>query len=110
MQIKVIGQQIDIGDSLRGHVQDRLENGVSKYFDHAIDAHVAFSREGTLFRAHIRVHVGKGLEWESHADDADIHTSFIAAAEHVEKQIRRQKRKIRDHHKGGGDGIAAGED
>ena len=52
----------------------------------------------------------KGLEWESHADDADIHTSFNAAAEHVEKQIRRQKRKIRDHHKGGGDGIAAGED
>ncbi|MFP6744408.1 MAG: ribosome-associated translation inhibitor RaiA [Alphaproteobacteria bacterium] len=110
MQIKVIGQQIDIGDSLRGHVQDRLENGVSKYFDRAIDAHVAFSHEGTLFRTHIRVHVGKGLEWESHADDADIHTSFNTATEHVEKQIRRQKRKIRDHHKSGGDGIAAGED
>ncbi|MFP6741246.1 MAG: ribosome-associated translation inhibitor RaiA [Alphaproteobacteria bacterium] len=109
MKIKVIGQQIDVGDSLRAHVSDRLENGVKKYFDHAIDAQVSFTHEGALFRTHIRVHVGKSLEWESHADDADIHTSFNAAAEHLEKQLRRHKRKIRDHHKGG-DGIAAGEE
>lgn len=109
MQIKVIDQQIDVGDSLRGHVSDRLESGGSKYFDHAIDAQVSFAHEGALFRTPIRVHVGKGLEWESQADDADIYTSFNTAAEHLEKQLRRFKRKIRDHHKGG-DGIAAGEE
>ena len=44
MKITVAGQQIDVGETLRDHVQDRLINGVGKYFDHAIDGHVAFSR------------------------------------------------------------------
>ncbi len=101
MQITVTGQQIDVGDALRGRVEERLSNGVSKYFDHAIDAHVAFSHEGAMFRTQIRVHVGKGLEWESHADETDIFASFGAAVEHLEKQLRRHKRKLRGHHKGG---------
>ena len=107
MQITVTGQQIDVGDALRGRVEQRLSNGVSKYFDRAIDAHVAFSHEGAMFRTQIRVHVGKGLEWESHADESDIFASFNAAVEHLEKQLRRRKRKLRDHHKGGdGESVA----
>ena len=99
MQISVTGQQIDVGEALRGHVEKRILSGVSKYFDNAIDAHVVFSHEGSMFRTHIRVHVGKGMKWESHADETDIHASFNAAAEHIEKQIRRKKRKKRDHHR-----------
>ena len=107
MQITVTGQQIDVGDALRVRVEKRLGNGVAKYFDHAIDAHVAFSHEGAMFRTHVRVHVGKGMLWESHADDADIHLSFSAAVEHLEKQLRRHKRKMRDHHKSGDGGFVA---
>jgi ribosomal subunit interface protein len=99
MQITITGKQIDVGEALRDHVQARLDNGVSKYFDHAIVGHVAFSREGPLYRTQIQVHVGKGMAWESHADHTDIHLSFGAAVEHIEKQIRRHKRKRRDHHK-----------
>lgn len=110
MQITVTGQQIDVGDALRGRVEERLDNSVSKYFDHAIDAHVAFSHEGAMFRTQIRVHVGKGLEWESHADESDIFASFGAAVEHLEKQLRRHKRKLRDHHKGGDGEFVADED
>lgn len=107
MQITVTGQQIDVGETLRDHVQERLENGVGKYFDHAIDGHVAFSREGPNVRTLIQVHIGKGVSRESRAEHADIHMSFNAAVEHLEKQLRRQKRKMRDHHKNG-DGAAAG--
>ena len=99
MQISVTGQQIDIGDSLRSHVEKRIASSVSKYFDNAINAHVAFSHEGARFRAHVRVHVGKGMEWEGHANEKDIHTCFNAALDHIEKQLRRHKRKLRDHHR-----------
>lgn len=98
MKIAVTGHQIDIGDALRGHVEERLERGVSKYFADPIEAHVTFSREGEKFRSHVSVHVGKDLHAEGHADDADIYASFNASAEHVEKQLRRNKRKLRDHH------------
>ena len=99
MQISVTGQQIDISESLRNHVEKRIASSVSKYFDNAINAHVAFSHEGSQFRAHVRVHVGKGMEWEGHANEKDIHTCFNAAVEHIEKQLRRYKRKMRDHHR-----------
>ena len=100
MQITVTGHQIDVGDALRDHVQTRLNGRVAKYFDQGIVGHVAFSHEGPLFRTHIRVKVGKGLSWESTADNADIYTSFNEATEHLDKQLRRRKRKLRDHHKG----------
>ena len=99
MKITVTGQQIDVGEALRSYVQRRIVGSVTKYFDNAINAHVVFSHEGSLFRTDVRVHVGKGMEWESHAEDTDIHTSFNAAIEHVEKQLRRYKRKKRDHHR-----------
>lgn len=98
MKIAVTGHQIDIGDALRSHAEERLERGVSKYFADPIEAHVKFSREGELFRTHVSVHVGKDLFAEGRADDAEIYASFNAAAEHVEKQLRRNKRKLRDHH------------
>ena len=91
-------REIDIGDALRVHVEERLERGVSKYFADPIEAHVKFSREGEQFRTHVSVHVGKDLFAEGRADDAEIYASFNAAAEHVEKQLRRNKRKLRDHH------------
>ncbi len=99
MQISVSGQQIDVGEALRSHVEKRIASSVTKYFDNAINAHVVFSHEGSRFRTHVRVHVGKGMEWEGHADEMDIRASFNAAVEHIEKQLRRHKRKKRDHHR-----------
>ncbi len=107
MHISVTGHQIAVGDALRGRVEARLSNSVGKYFDSAIEGHVGFSHEGPLYRTHIRVHVGKGMIWESHADNADIYVSFSAAVEHLEKQLRRHKRKRRGRHKTG-DGSVSG--
>lgn len=100
MQITVTGHQIDVGRALCDHVQERLGDGVEKYFDGAIEAHVAFSREGPNIRTHIQVHVGRGMAWEGQADHADIRISFSEAVEHIEKQLRRYKRKLRDHARG----------
>jgi ribosomal subunit interface protein len=107
MHVTVTGQQIDVGEALRTHAEARLGNGVGKYFDQAIVGHVTFSREGPSYRTHIQVRVGKGMTWESEAEHADIRLSFDAAVEHLEKRLRRHKRRLRDHHKRGGDANAA---
>ncbi len=101
MQISVTGQQIDIDQGLRNYVRERLENGVGKYFDGAIVGHVAFSNEGSMCRTQIQVRVGRGMAWESRADDADIQRSFNVAVDHLEKRLRRHKRKRRGYNRGG---------
>ncbi len=97
MQITITGQQVHVGEALRDYAQARLGDGVGKYFNDAIVGHVAFSREGPLLRTRIQVRVGKGMTWESHAEAADINISFNSAVDHLEKQLRRHKRKRRGH-------------
>jgi len=98
MQVQVSGKQIDIGDALRGHVQGRLEALVTKYFDRAIDAGVVFTREAHLFSADCAVHVGSGISVKASGSAAEIYASFDAALERIEKQLRRYKRRLRNHH------------
>ena len=99
MRVVVSGKQIDVGDSLRGHVESRLNSGVQKYFDNAIDAQVSFSRQGIMFRSDCAVHVGSGIRVQGHAEANEIYAAFDLAADRVEKRLRRYKRRIRDHHK-----------
>ena len=99
MQIQVSGKKIDIGEALTTHVKERLTKGVSKYFDHAIHADVVFSKEAHMFRADIHVNegTGNGVAIKGRADHNDVYAAFDAAAERIEKQLRRYKRKIRSH-------------
>ena len=98
MKTIVNGHQVDVGQALRDHAESHLEENVGKYFADATDAHVTFAREGSGFRAHISVHVGHDIHAEGHADASDPYTSFNLATEHVAKQLRRSKRKLRQHH------------
>lgn len=99
MQISVSGKRMDVGDSLRGHVESRLDGGVSKYFSNSLEAHVVFTREGSGFKADCSVHVGTGMTLQSSGEAEDAHACFDEAMERLEKQLRRYKRRLRDHHK-----------
>ena len=99
MSLRISGKQIDVGAALREHVEGRVEEGVAKYFDRPFEGHVVFSKEGSGFRADCVVHLPSGLQAQAHGQDpADIYASFDKSAEKLEKQIRRYKRRLKDHH------------
>ncbi|MDP6832300.1 MAG: ribosome-associated translation inhibitor RaiA [Alphaproteobacteria bacterium] len=98
MQILVSGKQLDVGDALRSHVDERLQSGVAKYFAKPMDAHVVFSKEGQGFRADCSVHVGQGMHAQARAEAGDIYQAFDQASDRLEKRLRRYKRRLRDHH------------
>jgi ribosomal subunit interface protein len=99
MQVTVTGKQIDVGDSLRGHVETTTEAIVGKYFDRAIEAHVVFCRERHLFLSDVTVHAGRGLLVQCHGESDDAYAAFEGAIGRMEKQLRRYKRRLRNHHK-----------
>ena len=98
MQITVSGKQIDVGAALRTHVEDHLVAAVSKYFDRPVDAHVVFSREGHEFTCDSSVHLPTGLTAQAHASSDDVYVAFEQATDRIEKQLRRHKRRLKDHH------------
>ncbi|MSP68418.1 MAG: ribosome-associated translation inhibitor RaiA [Alphaproteobacteria bacterium] len=107
MRITVTGKHIDVGDSLRQHVRTALESQVGKYFDNALESHVTVSLEGIQFRSDLSVHVGRGILAQGHAAAASAYGSFDLALEKVAKQLRRGKRRLRDHHKDAGRVLAS---
>ena len=98
MEIQVNGKQIDIGDTLREHVAERMEERVSKYFDRAVDAHVTFSRDAHMIRVDCSVHAGHAIVMQSHASAGEPYTAFDQALERIETRLRRYKRRLRNHH------------
>lgn len=99
MQLFINGKQMDLGDALRTHITDKIEDINQKYFNRAIDATVTLSPEGKAFtKSHVSIRVGKDIMVMADAKDTDPYVSFDAAAEKVAKQLRRYKKRLRDHH------------
>jgi ribosomal subunit interface protein len=99
MELSVKGQHVDVGDSLRAHVEEKLEILKQKYFNRVTDAAVTFAKEGHhLFRAHVVFHVGRGVKVQASGDNADPYAAFDEAASRVSKQLGRYKNRLRDHH------------
>ena len=97
MQITVSGKQVDLSDALRTRVSDHLDVIASKYFDHAMEAQVTFSRARSFFTCDINVHAGRGLRLRGEGEAADANTAFDDAAEHIAKRLRRYRRRVNEH-------------
>lgn len=108
MRIQVSGKQIDVGDALRSHVEERLAEVIGKYFDRPVEAIVMFSRDGHEFVADASVHLPTGLSVQAKARAAEVYAAFDGATERMEKQLRRYKRRLREHRGlGTGEAMAA---
>ena len=99
MRITVTGKQIDVGASLKDHVESRLEGSVKKYFSHTIEGDVTLSKNAHLFRADCKIHIGHGIYLRSSDEQTEIYSAFDAAADKMETRLRRYKRRITNHHK-----------
>jgi len=109
MQLTVTGKQIDTSAVLRQHVEASLGTILGKYFKTAIEAHVVFSKEAHLSRAEVSIHIGRGIVVNASAVAAETYAAFDAAAERIAKQMRRYKRRLRDHHTQAREVFEAGE-
>ncbi len=97
MQITVSGKQVDVGEALQTYVTEQLGNIAAKYFDHALEAQVVFSRARTFFMCDITMHAARNIVLRGEGEAQDAHAAFDAAAEHLGKRLRRYRRKVNDH-------------
>ena len=97
MQITVSGKQVDLSDALQTRVAQQLDTIAGKYFDHALEAHVTFSRARSFFTCDINVHAARGLTLRGEGEAADANSAFDDAAEHIAKRLRRYRRRVNEH-------------
>ncbi len=98
MEINVTGRKIKVGAAFSDHVRARLEQAAEKYFFRSTEASVTANREAHLFSVACTIHAGHGLRLQSHGEGGDVYAAFDEAADRIEKQLRRYKRRIKNHH------------
>jgi ribosomal subunit interface protein len=99
MDIRVSGHQIETGTALQEHVAERLNGIVDKYFNRALSSNVTFGKAPAgAFSCDIVTHVMQGLILKAHGAAQDAHQALDQAAEKIDKQLRRYKRRLQDHH------------
>ncbi len=99
MRYQISGKQIDIGEALTSHVKTELGEVTGKYAGRPTDATVVFSRAGHEFTSEITVHLSTGLTAQAKGHAPEIYAAFDSGAEKMAKQLRRYKRRLKDHHK-----------
>ncbi|WP_420861856.1 ribosome hibernation-promoting factor, HPF/YfiA family [Algirhabdus cladophorae] len=99
MRYQITGKQIDIGDALQTHVKTELGEVVDKYAERPTDANVIFSKSGHEHVCEAVVHLSTGLTAQAKAHEPEIYAAFDSCCEKMEKQLRRYKRRLKDHHR-----------
>lgn len=100
MSVRVSGKHMEIGDAFRQRIDDQITETVTKYFDGGYSGQVIVEKSGSRFAADCRVHLDTGMAFQANGEANDPLAAFQAAAERIDKRLRRYKRKLRDHYAG----------
>ncbi len=99
MRYQISGKQIDIGEALQTHVKAELGEVVEKYAQRPTEAVIVFSKEAHEHVCEAVIHLSTGLTAQARGHSSEIYAAFESCREKMDKQLRRYKRRIRNHHR-----------
>jgi len=97
MQVNITFRHLDPTEALKAHVKGRVEH-VQRFIDRPSEAHAVLHVENLAHHAEITVKAGRFL-LRGTARSPDMYASIDAAADKIERQLKKHKGRIADHHK-----------
>jgi putative sigma-54 modulation protein len=96
MQLDLTGHHVDITDSLRNYVTEKMEK-VERHFDKVTSTHVILSVENVRHKAEATVNMsGNNVFAESTQDD--MYAAIDSLVDKLDRQVKKHKEKITNHH------------
>lgn len=100
MQINLSGHHVDITPAIRTYVMSKLER-LERHFDQVTDVRVTLSVEKLIQKAEATINISGGSLFAD-AEDNDLYAAIDALADKLDRQIKKHKEKITDHHRANG--------
>jgi len=97
MQLNLTGHHVDITPALRDYVTGKLER-LERHFDHVTNVHVVLSVEKLRQKAEATISI-TGNNLFADAVDEDMYAAIDALADKLDRQIKKHKEKLSDHHR-----------
>jgi putative sigma-54 modulation protein len=95
MQVNITFRHLEPTDALKAHVRDRVEH-VKRYIDRPSEAHAVLHVENLDHHAEITVKAGRFL-LRGTGRSQDMYASIDAAADRIERQLKKHKEKLYNH-------------
>ena len=96
MPLRVSGKNLDVGESLRAHVLEKVETIVARYFDGRVSGHVVISREGSGYRSDCSLHLSSGVDLHAEGKAQEPYPSVEQGIDKIERRLRRYKTRLRE--------------
>lgn len=96
MQLNLTGHHVDITPALRNYVDSKFQR-LERHFDNVFDVHVILNVEKLRHTAEATVHVN-GDDLFANATDEDMYAAIDGLIDKLDRQVKKHKEKIQDHH------------
>ena len=95
MRISLSGHHIEITDSIRNYVHEKIAR-LDRHFDQALDIHLVLTVEKLRHKAEATLHVSGG---NLHADDVqeDMYAAIDGLVDKLDRQGKKHKEKLKNH-------------
>jgi putative sigma-54 modulation protein len=97
MQINITGHQLDLTDSLKVHINDKLSK-IGRHFDHINNIDVVLHVDKIRQQAEATIDA-KGVAIHANAESENMYSSIDMLAQKLDTQVLKHKEKLSNHHK-----------
>ena len=98
MQINLTGHHVDITPALRAYVENKFMR-LERHIENMTNIHVILSIEKDRQKAEASILVNKGKIYADAQQD-DMYAAIDALTDKLDRQIKKHKEKLTDHHRG----------
>lgn len=95
MQLNLTGHHVEITDSMRNYVEEKLAR-LTRHFDHVTNVHVILSVEKLEQKAEATLHLA-GNDVFAEAVNEDMYAAIDALVDKLDRQVIKHKEKVKSH-------------
>lgn len=95
MQVSLSGHHVEITDSMRYYVNEKIEK-LDRHFDQALDIHVVLTVEKLRHRAEATLHVS-GSNLHAEDEQEDMYAAIDGLVDKLDRQGKKHKEKMKSH-------------
>ncbi len=96
MQLNVSGHHVEVTDSLRDYVEQKIER-IERHFDIVSNVHCILTVEKLRHKAEAKVNVSGGTIYAEETE-GDMYAAIDGLVDKLDRQVRKHKEKLSDHH------------
>ena len=100
MQITVTGHHVVVSPALRAYATEKLQR-LTRHFDHVISVDMILNVEKLDQQAEATVQAGRRTLFATETS-SDMYAAIDGLVDKLDRQVRRYKEKITDHHQADG--------